>query len=161
MNHQHADKQSSNLYVSLDDLAESMGLSVESLKEQIDAGKIAVMETKHGKPPKRNDKKYKPFEKVITTPSEAAIEFKLSSATINRWVKAGYVEVLEPGRPHHGTKIQKADVMYLIDLQEYRERVNGSTRGYPLFDENGEPILIIRHQGLADYRRKRRILATA
>ena len=42
-------------------------------------------------------------------------------------------------------KIIKADVMYLLDLQDYRERVNGTARGYPLFDENGEPILTILH----------------
>ena len=154
------DKQSSNLYVSLDDLAETLGLSMESLKAKIDEGKIAVMESKHGKPPKRTDKKYKPFETVITTPLEAAAEFELSSVTINRWIKAGYLEALEPGRPRHSAKLKKADVMYLIDLQEYRERVNGSSRGYPLFDKNGEPILTIRHPMLADYRRKRR-MATA
>jgi hypothetical protein len=156
----HADKQPSAIYVSLDDLAETMGISLESLKAKIDAGKIAVMEAKHGKPPKRTDKKYKPFENVTTTPLDAAAEFGVSQVTVNRWIKAGYLSVIEPGRPHHGAKIKKADVMYLIDLQDYRERVNGSARGYPLFDKNGEPILTIRHPMLADYRRRRRIAST-
>jgi len=158
MNHQHADKQSSNLYVSLDDLAESMGLSVESLKAKIDAGKIAAMETKHGKPPKRTDKKYKPFEDVLITPSEAAAEFGINRITVHRWIKADYLKAIEPGRPRHGAKIIKADVMYLLDLQDYRERVNGTARGYPLFDENGDPILTILHPRLANYRRQRKKL---
>jgi len=152
----HEVDNTENIYVSLKDALALLGDSAE-LKDAVKAGKINVMITSNDTPPNRRDKKYKDLEKVIITSVEAAEEFNTTRATISRWIKAGYLKPVELGERGRSkmSRVRKADIAYISDLQEYRLKRNGTVRGYRLFDEDGKPILEMRWPDVARYRRQR------
>jgi hypothetical protein len=98
------------------------------------------------------EEKFSGLRKQSIRLSDAAKQYKVSTANLTRWMQAGYIKA-EKQVPYN-TLLNEADVAYCAHIYHERKK-QGATFGSRLFDEKGNPYEL-KHPNLAKRRRRQK-----
>jgi hypothetical protein len=91
--------------------------------------------------------------KLITI-SEAAEKYDVSRKTVEAWIyRNQYLSIIDD--TSYPKRIDEAEVAYCANIYHERQKM-GLRHGIPLLDEDGLPVLELKHPELAKYRRKKK-----
>jgi hypothetical protein len=162
-------------YLSLEKAARKYGVKKKVLTQLIEAGMIQTRETSTGEllvvaEKNDNDQNLQTKEEIIAakfahlreqpiSASEASRKYSktcgvaISQPLISRWVKLGYITVLERG---YRLQLDEAEVAYCAEIfaQKYQE-YGGQMQGVNVFDEDGNPYQL-KYPEIAEQKRIQR-----
>jgi hypothetical protein len=85
---------------------------------------------------------------------ESSKKYGISSKTVSRWAKAGYINKLDRG---YRLYLDEADVAYCAAVYKAKfEYYEGQLAGVPIFDEEGNPYQVKYQEVAAQLRSDRR-----
>lgn len=100
------------------------------------------------------EEKYGHLRGKLITISEAAERYGISRKTVEAWVyRNQYLSIVDDAS--YPKRIDEAEVAYCANIYHERQK-KGISHGIPLLDENGLPVLELKHPELSKYRRKKR-----
>lgn len=123
---------------------------------QLPSGELVVSDESLNQKTKEQiiEEKFGHLRGKLITISEAAEKYDVSRKTVEAWIyRNQYLNIIDDAS--YPKRIDEAEVAYCADVYHERQK-RGIGHGVPLLDENGLPVLALKHPELAQYRRKKR-----
>ena len=135
-------------YISLKRAAWLYGLSENMLLDKVNSGALNAVELKTGEILVANNEldpsltirreDFDHLRGVAVSTSEASQRYEIDRSAFNRWVRSGFITVLNSSRSMR--LLDEADVAYCAAVYQAKVRIyDGQITGVRIFDRDGNP----------------------